>query len=607
MHDFGLQLMIIGLAGFAAQWAAWRMHVPAIVFLLVTGFLFGPVLHVVRPDEMLGDFMRPAIGVAVAIILFEASLNLDFREISGVRRSIWQIVLLGAPLGWLLLSCGGHYIGGLSWPTAATFGGLLVVTGPTVIIPLLRSARLTPRVNSILKWEGIVNDPLGVLFAVLAYEYFVTVQSPDAVIDAGFYLHIAGVLGVTVLVSVACGWGISRVFDRGWVPEYLKSYFMLIVVVALFTLCNQMIEEMGLVAVTTLGVTLANMRVSSIEDIRRFKEVVTLLLVSGVFILLTADLNPAVLLDISFRGLLFMIVLLLVLRPLTIFAAALGTDMTTKEKLFVSLIAPRGVVCAAIAGVMGPKLAESGFADGEQLLPLAFGIVLVTVIAHSVAAKPLARKLGLATEAANGLIIVGATSWSTALAEILHARDIPVLIADQNWHRLRQARQAGLPTYYGQILSEEAQYSIEFSHYGTLLAATENDLYNTLLCSTLAPDFGRENVWQLAEIADNAHERHVLSHTLHGRIFAAKDLYFETLWQRMIEGYRFKATRVGPDSAAAGEAGLMTEGDIKVGVIQNGKLRLRAADQDVTAKEGDILITLAKPKPAAPARGGEAA
>lgn len=593
MHDLAIQLMIIGLAGFAAQWAAWKFHLPAIVFLLLTGFVFGPVLGLLTPDEMFGDFLRPAVGVAVAVILFEASLNLDFREIRDVKRAVNHIVLIGAPVGWVLISLGAHYIGGLSWPTAVTFGGLLVVTGPTVIIPLLRTARLNHRVNSILKWEGIINDPIGVLFSVVALEYFIVSQNVESV-SAGFYIHFTFALAAVSAISYMIGVGINRLFQSGIVPEYLKSYFMLIVVISLFTVSNMVIEELGLIAVTVLGVTLANIKVSSLDDIRRFKEVVTLLLVSGVFIVLTADLDPRVLLSIDLRGLLFIVFLLLVLRPIAVFISSIGTSMTLKETIFVSLIAPRGVVCAAVAGIMGPQLVDAGFADGEKLLPLAFAIVVITVMVDSFFIKRLAKYLSLSAEKSNGLIIVGGSPWATELGLLLKSKDVDVLIADRNWHGLREARQSGLPTFYGEILSEDAEFSIDFARYNNILAATEDPVYNALVCNSFVHELGRENVWQLSEPKDVSSKKAVAT-SLQGRAFVSEDLTLEALQAQFADGARFKATRVGGDIASE-DALLAGSTDTKIGIIQNGQLRFNSVKHNVSAKEGDTLLMLAQAK-----------
>jgi NhaP-type Na+/H+ or K+/H+ antiporter len=598
MNTFLLQIAIIGLAGFAAQWGAWRLKVPAIVFLLLTGFVFGPVLHVIRPDALMGGLLRPAIAVAVSIILFEASLNLNLKEIRGFRRSVRHIVLIGGPVSWVLTSWAAHYIGGLSWPTAVTFGGLLIVTGPTVIVPLLRSAHLNSRVGSILKWEGIINDPLGVLYAVLAYEYFSYVYAHPTV-HATFFLHFADVLIAVMGASVVAGFVTAYILQRGLVPEYLKSYFLFIVVVALFCACNAAMDEAGFLAVTVLGITVGNRHIASLNEIRKFKETVTLLLVSGVFILLTARMDPALLLNVNLRGFAFILAILFVIRPLAVLASSVGTDMKWREMLMIGWVAPRGIVCAAIAGVMGPELVAAGFPDGDMVLPLAFAIVVVTVLLHSLTVKPLGLRLKLAVENAGGLLIIGATDWSAQFAEVLKDKDIPVLIADSNWHRLKKARLASLPVFYGEILSEEADFTVDHSGFGGLLAATDNGAYNALACNTFAPDFGRERVWQLAGADDVSAERKKVAMTLLGKVFADTALDSDTLSERFAKGDRFKATKIGPQAADADELGILNNpDDIKVGFIRNGILSLRSPDLDSPAREGDILLWFGQPKKA---------
>jgi NhaP-type Na+/H+ or K+/H+ antiporter len=600
MENYLLQIMVIGLAGFMAQWFAWKAKVPAIVFLLLTGFVFGPLLHIVRPHELLGGLMRPAIAVAVSIILFEASLSLNIREIREFQRSVKHIVLIGGPVAWLLTSILAHFVAGLSWPTAITFGGLLIVTGPTVIIPLLRSARLSPRIGSILKWEGIINDPLGVLYAILAYEYFSYAHAHSGV-GPSFYLYFAGLLAGVALASIVFGYIAAFILERGYVPEYLKSYFLFIAVIALFCACNILMDEAGLMAVAIFGITIGTRHVSSLEDIKRFKETVTLLLVSGVFILLTASLDPSVLLQINARGALFILLLLFIIRPLSVWLSSLGTKLPKKETIMIGWLAPRGVVCASLAGVMGPQLVHAGFADGDRLLPLAFAIVIITCVLHSFSVKPLGVRLGLAATEAGGLIIVGASPWAIQLAETLKEKNIPVLVADNNWQRLKAARLGNLPVYYGEVLSEEAAFAIDHSGYGGLLAATDNSAYNALVCNTYAPDFGRERVWQVANIEETgAADRKKVSHARQGKVFADTTLDFEALSSMFAQGLRFKATKVGPQSADADEAGLLSGAeDIKTGFLRNGTLHFRSPGLDSPAKEGDILLWIGRPKMAA--------
>lgn len=595
MENLLYQIAIIALASIGAQWIGWKLHLPAIVFLLLFGFALGPLTGLVQPDILMGDLMQPALGAAVAIILFEASLNLRFREIREVRRAVKRIVFLGAPVGWLFISLGAYYIGGLGWPVAITLGGFLIVTGPTVIIPLLHNARLNPRVASILRWEGIINDPLGVIFAILAYEYFVYSKSPDLT-GVDFLAYFGTSLIVISFASYIFGRFTAYALERGYMPEFLKTPFLMSCVIALFTIGNAFVHESGLIAVTIYGMTLGNVRMASIEEIKRFKETITLMLVSGVFILLTADLDPAVLLQIDIRGALFVLALIFVIRPSTIFLASLGSHMSWQEVVLVSWIAPRGVVCAAISGVLGPLLVNAGFEDGEKILPLAFALVILTVLLHSFTLKPLARRLQLAADRAGGLIIVGASDWTIQLAEALIARDVPVILVDTSWHHLRPARLANIPVYYGEFLSEETEFNLELNRYGTLLAATDNSAYNTLVCNAFAPELGRENVYQVSAHEEGGSERKKMPNTLQGRTFVGPEKDYISWWYNFFDGWRFRATRPNPEEGAESKGGGYNEdNDILIGVIgKNGVLGFRTPDFTPQIKEGDLLLLFSK-------------
>ncbi len=378
MPDPLIQIAVVTLFAIAGQWFGWKLKTPSIVFLLAAGFIAGPVLGLVQPQSLFGELLQPVISVAVAIILFEGSLNLNFKELRHARAAIRHFVIIGAPVGWVLTASAAHYIGGLSWPVATTFGALLIVTGPTVVMPLLKNARLDERTGSILKWEGIVNDPIGAVLAVLAYEYFHLTQVGDMG-NSMFATHIVSALVMVVIGSIATGIILSKVLNKGWVPEYLKPAFILSSVILLFVGCNFILHESGLIGVTILGIALANLHVTSIEEIKRFKETMTIMLVSGLFVVLTAQLDPAILLSIDWRGILFILSLLFIIRPLIVFCASFGTEMTWKEIVFTGWIAPRGIVCAAVAGIMGPLLIADGYADGDQILALAFAIVMITV------------------------------------------------------------------------------------------------------------------------------------------------------------------------------------------------------------------------------------
>ena len=562
--------------------------------LLGAGLVVGPFTGLVDPHVLLGDTLRPIIGLAVAIILFEGSLQLKFKEIREVRQTVLHVVFVGAGVSWFLLAYAGHFIGGLSWPVAATFAGLLIVTGPTVIIPILRHSKIKPKTGSILKWEGIINDPIGVIAAVLFYEYFLYTKLGD-----GFGETVLIYLGIMVTLIIALGYMIGRVtagaLERGMMPEYLKAPFMIMVVVVLFVTCNSILHESGLIAVTVLGLTLTNTHVASIEEIRRFKETISVLLIAAVFILLTASLSFSVLTELDFRGILFVIAVVFFVRPLSILTASIGTKMTHEEVVLIGWLAPRGIVCAAVAGVIGPLLVEAGYPDGEKLLPLAFLIVLITVFLHGFTAKPLAERLELTSSESDGLLIVGSSPWAAQLGEVLRSRNVPVMIADKNWFHLRDARLLDVPIFHGEILSEEAEFEIDFNRFGAVLAATEGHSYNSLICNDLANDFGRERVFQVCEYLRAGKQDKKIPVTLRGRFFLGADYDFREIARLYDEGWQFKISRIG-DAKKMNDDEQSSE-RVLAGIIdKNGKLILAGENTKfkLDGSEGDLALYFAK-------------
>lgn len=598
MHGQVFQIAWIAFFSILAQWLGWRLRTPAITFFLIFGFLAGPILGLVHPEALLGDLLQPLTSIAVGIILFEGSLNLNFKEIRKARAAIWHFTIIGAPIAWLLTAMAAYYVAGLSFEVAVTFGALLIVTGPTVIMPLLKNARLSERPASILKWEGLINDPIGAVLAVLAYEYFKSESLIDNFQAGGFlsttFLKILAIMAASYIL----GRIIAHFFNRGTIPEYMKSAALLSFVIIFYILCNAILHESGLIGVTVLGITMANLGVTSLEDIKKFKETMSLMLVSGIFILLTANMDPALLLSIDWRGIAFILCILLVIRPITALASSVRTNMSWREVILTGWVAPRGIVCAAIAGIMGPLLVDAGFEDGAQMLPLAFAIVLVTVFLHGFSAKPLAKMLELSHPEKDCLIIVGASNWTTQLAQTLINRDIEVLIADKNWYALKNTRLADVPTYYGEILSEETEYKLDLHKYNVLLSATNNPAYNSLVCNSFSHDFSRESTYQFLPHDEGEHETRKITETVRGEDFGSKDLDFWLLSDLYHKGWRFKTTRIGKGLEIKDLEKKAVAGKLKIiGYIRSSntlkrKLYLNKPDNLSTLKDEDLVIIL---------------
>ncbi|MEO0575213.1 MAG: sodium:proton antiporter [Pseudomonadota bacterium] len=596
MHEDYISIgivFVVGL-GIAAQWLAWKMRLPAIVLLAAAGIMAGPVFGLVDPSEQLGELLRPLINLCVAIILFEGGLSLNLAELKHAASGVRRLVYLGAPLSWLLASSCAYFIAGLDTATSLVFGAIMVVTGPTVIMPLLRQAALNRRTASYLKWEGIVNDPIGALLAVVMFQFFVFTGQGSGFVHVAESLALA--IGSGLLFGGLGGWLTGQAFRAGLVPEYLKSPVMLGLVLVVFVTANYMQHEAGLLAVTIMGIVIANMNLPGFGDMRRFKEYITIMLVSIVFVLLTSDLDVSSLTSIGWRGAALIGALLFIARPVAIMLATINAGMEFRERILLAWIAPRGIVAAATAGVMGPRLVDEGY-GAEVLLPLVFAVIFTTVLLHGFSLNWLAARLGLASRHRDSVVIVGASPWSTELARTLRELDVNVLISDASWHALRDARLAGVPVFYGEILSEFAEETVEIAHVRTVLAATSNDAYNALVCMSIAPEVGQSRVFQLAMGRADDDDPKAVARGMRGNIAFDKDAVFEKLWRNHVRGWLFAKTRLTEGYSYSDFLGDQSTDSIAILVVSDGNVQFVSAQASVEPKAGDTIVYFAPPKP----------
>ncbi len=586
-------LALVGVLGVGSQWLAWRLRLPAIVLMLAAGLAVGPGLGVLNPAEQFGDMLQPMVAIAVAIILFEGGIVLNLHSLSDAAKGVRRLVIVGAPLGWLASTLVLHYVAGLGWASSAVFGGIMIVTGPTVIAPLLRQARLQKRPAALLQWEAIVNDPVGALAAVLAFEVVVVLNSAESAGHAAQQLVLG--IGFASILGVLGGWGIAKSFRRGWVPEYMKIPVLFVVLIAVFAASDAVLHESGLLAVTIMGLWIANSDLPSYVELRRFKEHATVLLVSGVFILLSANMSAATLAALDWRAALFVLAVIFIARLLPVLAALAFTNVPWKERLLVAMTGPRGVVLVAVAGLFGERLAELGIVDGARIAPLAFALVLATVVLHGFTLTPVARALGLTAGTTPGVLILGGSRWSVALAQALEKLDLQVLLADPNHAHLRSAREAGVPVYYGDILSEAAEDRLDLVAFDTLISATDNDAYNTLVATDLAPEFGRSNVFQLRRVRETS-SRHALPVTLGGRAICGDETFFE-LNAKMAEGWVFRSTNLTEEFSADDWRAEHPDA-IPVAVLgKGGGLRLLGPKETLRDVTGAQVLAFGPPRP----------
>ncbi len=453
--DAVLQLGVIVVAGIGAQWLAWRLRLPAIVLLLVAGFLVGPVTGVVEPDALLGPSLPAVVSLGVGLVLFEGSLSLDLHQLREARRVIVALVTVGALVTWAAATGAATVVLELPVGLALLVGAIVVVTGPTVIGPLLAQIRPTGAVGPVLRGEGIFSDAIGATLAVLVFEAVLAGEDPGAAtgtVVGGVLLTLAagtalGLLAAALLVVV---------LHRFLVPDFLGSAVTIAIVLGAFTLANQIQEEAGLLTVTVTGIALATQRWVSIRPIVEFSESVGVLVVSALFIVLSARLDSSDVEGIGVRALVFLAVLIVAIRPLAVGLASLGSRLDLRERAFVAGVAPRGIVAAATASVFGLRLAETGDAEAQRVTSVIFLVVVGTILVYGIGAPWLARRLDLSERSPQGVLIIGAQPWSRELAGVLVDADFPVVLADTSWENISAARLEGFTTYFGSVLSARA-------------------------------------------------------------------------------------------------------------------------------------------------------
>ena len=428
-----VSLSVVVVLGIAAQWMGWRMRIPSILLLLIFGILAGPVFGWINPDNLLGSLLYPVVSMAVAMILFEGGLSLsvkEFRAIGGV--TAW-LVTVGAAITWFIGAVAARWILGLDWSLAILLGAVLVVTGPTVIGPMLQFIRPTGQTGAILKWEGIMIDPIGAMLAVLVFQVILeSGTQPEMMV----MITVLKTIGIGTLLGLLGALVLGFCMKRNYIPDYLHNPVAVMFVVAVFTGANILQSESGLLAVTMMGFALANQKSVSIQHIVEFKENLRVLLIAGVFILLAAHLKPADLDQIGIASFVFLLVLVLVARPASVFVSTFGSKLSTKEKLFLSWMAPRGIVAAAVASIFALRLEEVGLAGSEVLVPQTFFIIIGTVALYGLTAPLVARRLGLAKVHPQGVLFLGGQYWVRNIAKTLYDEGYPVMLVDNSRHNI---------------------------------------------------------------------------------------------------------------------------------------------------------------------------
>jgi len=518
-----LALAGIGLLAAVAQWAAWRVRLPAILFLLIFGILVGPVTGLLDPDALFGDLLFPIISLSVAVILFEGALTLKLSELKEIGSTVRNLVTIGALITWVITSVIAHLAIGFDYDMAFLFGAMVVVTGPTVIVPMLRTVRPVKRVADILRWEGIIIDPIGALLAVLAFDFYMASQSSDVFIDIlALFLKV---VGIGAGVGIIFGFGLSHILRKHWLPEYLRSPFTLLMVFVAFALSETMLHESGLLAVTIFGMIVANQRGVDVDDILDFKESLSLLLISGLFIVLAARIDLAGFVAVGWASMLVVAGIILIARPISVFVSSIGSDLSLSEKTIIAWIGPRGIVCAAVAAIFALRLEQEGAPGANLLVPLAFLVIISTVVLQSLTAKPLAGFLGVRDPAPSGYLIIGGGRVGRMIAQTLAVNDVRVVIADSDWDHISQARMDGIETYFGNPISDHADRYLDLSGIGNLISLSGRANFDVLTAMHYRREFGSEHLYELPTSAEGEQNgKHRIGKRLRGKHLFGEDV-----------------------------------------------------------------------------------
>ena len=594
-----LAVSLIIFLGVFSQWLAWKISKPAIVIMSLAGLIVGPFLNIIVPSQVLGDSIyKSIISISVALILFEGSLSLDFKEITDTKMTIKRIVVFGALISWILGSLSAYFLAGLSITTSLVIGALLIVTGPTVIIALLRQAKLDSKVSTIIKWEGILVDPMGAILAVLSFEAAEVFASSS--VSPGILVKF----GIGVLIAVAIGGlvgiGTGRALQKNYFPEYLKSAIVLCLVLGTFSLSESITHETGLLAVTVMGVILANMHISSIEQVKHFNENISILLTSSVFVMLTSSLSRSILVDIfQLKIILFVLSMLFIVRPLSIWLSTIGTDLNIREKTLIGWIAPRGIVALTVTGYFSNLLVEEGHQDAELLLALTFALVIVTVIAHGFSIQPLAKKLGLAHDGKPGLVIVGSNPFSVALAKFLKDWDVPSLIVDYSGKNLENVINTDIETYQGEILYEVANYNLDLVIYKKMLLNTPIPLYNILVSNEFVSRFEHTSSICIINVLGDKVRSDFKELQKIGvpRLGDYRATYLSLI--RLVEdGYDFAATQITEELTEEEYYRLMDYRRINIFTMtESGDIEFFTTEHKPRISSGDYIVSLTPPSP----------
>ncbi len=527
-----LELAGIIILGILAQWFAWKFKIPAILPLILIGLLVGPIAAEFITEDgskwiepiwngkkglFPGDGLYYFVSLAISIILFEGGLTLKRDEIKNVGPVITKLITLGSAVTFFGAGIVAHYTFNLSWELSFLFSGLIIVTGPTVITPILRNIPLKKDVSAVLKWEGILIDPIGALVAVLVFE-FISVEG-----GSGFTKTALSEFGKIILFGTSFGFtfahGLAFIINKKLVPHYLLNVVSLSTVLLVFVESEVFAHESGLLAVVVMGMVLGNSKLKNLKELLYFKESLSVLLISILFILLSANINiEDLMLLYNWQTAILFGTVVFIIRPLAVFLSTYNSKLKTNEKVFISWVGPRGIVAAGIASLFGSKLLKQGVEGAEYITPLVFMIVLGTVLLNATTARAFSKLVGVFLKSSDGILIVGASQFSRMIAKYLSDNGRRVVLIDSNPDHISKSKDMGLEAIETNIYDEDISENIELNDVGYLMALTGSSVVNKHALSKFSGVFGEQAFYRLISTEEmknpqNNPEMGLFSHT----------------------------------------------------------------------------------------------
>lgn len=605
--DARAALLLIAVLGIGAQWLAWRLRFPSILLLLGLGFMVGPgaawIPGVDGPlldaDAVFGDLLLPLVGIGVGLILYEGGLTLRLKDIRGAAGAVFMLVTVGAAVTWGLATLLAWLVLGLPVSIAALLGAVLIVTGPTVVGPLLAHVRPAGLVGPVLRWEGIVIDPIGALAAVLTLEVLLIGHPGEALGEVAYALVMTVVVGGGLgLLGAAL---ITLLSERFWMPESLQNPASLALAVIAYLGANALQAESGLLATTVMGIALANQRRVDIRHLVEFKENLRVLIIGTLFIVLASRvrLSAFAALDLwAVAG--FVALMIVVVRPAGVLLSTVGSRLQWRERAFVSLMAPRGIVAAAVASVFALSLERAGMggAGPDALVAVTFLVIVGTVLFYGLSAPAVARLLGVADHDPQGVLFVGASEVARALAGAVAARGVAAVLVDTNRGNVAAAQASGLDARHVNVLDEQDLDRLDLRGIGRALALTPNAEVNTLALQRLERLLGKANVYGMPVRAAGPRGREgERDQGGHGRRLFDGSIDLATLEARFGGGWLLRATALTDEFPMAAYQTLFGLGALVMFVHgRDGRLRVCTPGRRVAAEVGDTLIALVDPE-----------